>query len=387
MRNILILDADGTQTLEIAKSLYKNDYNVHAFCNEKFSYGYHTRYIHTKKNSPSIKKEAEYLEYLLDYIQENNINVLFPMADNSAAFISKYKTTLINVVKFVMPDHDIFSNGYNKSRLMSICENNNFPHPKTIFLDADGKNKIDNSIFPALIKPNITCGARGMTFVNNADEFERLYPKIKQKYGDCHLQEFIQQGGAQVEVQILVGANNELLFSSVIYKYRWYPENAGSSCCNVSVKNEKIVNICYELMKVLNWKGFADFDTLEDPKDGELKIMELNPRVPACVRTAIKSGIDWGNIIIDEYIGKEQKRYEYIPGKKLRHIGFEFLWFYYSPNRFKTKPNWFNFFERNLYFQDFSWDDPFPFIWGTIGNVKKQINPKFRDSKSGTRKN
>jgi predicted ATP-grasp superfamily ATP-dependent carboligase len=384
-QNILLLDADGTQGLILAETLYKAGYILHFFCYEKYSYGFHSRYVKHKVIAPSAKQN-EYLKFLIEYIQQNKIDVLLPMSDDTAKIISKYKSDLLKIVKFIIPNYDVFIKGYNKGSLMTVCERNNFPHPQTIKLSQDNINNIDNKIFPALIKPNITCGARGLTLVNSMEEFELNYPKVKAQYGKCTLQEFIQPGGTQVKVQLLVGENNELLFSSVIYKYRWYPEKAGSSCCAVSIRNDEIVDICYNLMKSLGWQGFADFDTIEDPKDGKLKIMELNPRVPACVKASIKSGIDWGTIIVDESLGNKHKTYNYTVGKKLRHIGFDILWFYYSKNRFKTKPNWFKFIDKNLSFQDFCWKDPLPFIFGTLGNIKQQLNPEFRKSKSGLRK-
>ncbi|MBO5850390.1 MAG: hypothetical protein J6Q47_03820, partial [Paludibacteraceae bacterium] len=115
------------------------------------------------------------------------------------------------------------------------------------------------------------------------------------------------------------------------------------------------------------------------------KIMEINPRIPACIKSAIKSGVDYATLIANASLGEELRNYCYVPGKKLRHIGFELLWFFYSKNRFNTKPNWFNFFSRNLYFQDFSIKDPIPFFVGTFGNFKKQLNSNFRKSKSGLR--
>ena len=57
----------------------------------------------------------------------------------------------------------------------------------------------------------------------------------------------------------------------------------------------------------------------------------------------------------------------------------------YNVEKISTKPNWFNFFSKSLYFQDFSIKDPIPFFVGTFGNLKKQLNPKFRESKSGLR--
>ena len=97
---------------------------------------------------------------------------------------------------------------------------------------------------------------------------------------------------------------------------------------------------------------FADFDLIEDPRDHSLKIMELNPRIPACVKSAIVSGIDWGNVIVDDILGNTQNNYTYTPGKFLRFLGFEILWFLKSPDRFKTHPNWFKFFGKNIFYQD-----------------------------------
>ena len=68
-----------------------------------------------------------------------------------------------------------------------------------------------------------------------------------------------------------------------------------------------------------------------------------------------------------------------------RELGFEMLWFYHSKNKLKTKPCWFKFIGKNIYYQDFSRGDLKPFIAGTWNNVKKIHSPKFRKSKSGTR--
>ena len=42
---------------------------------------------------------------------------------------------------------------------------------------------------------------------------------------------------------------------------------------------------------------YDDFDAIEDPDTGELLIMEINPRVPACIQMAMVSGINWAEII------------------------------------------------------------------------------------------
>lgn len=111
--------------------------------------------------------------------------------------------------------------------------------------------------------------------------------------------------------------------------------------------------------------------------------MELNPRIPACVKSAIVSGIDWGNVIVDDILGNTQNNYTYTPGKFLRFLGFEILWFLKSPDRFKTHPNWFKFFGKNIFYQDLEFTDLKSFLFGTWGNIRKLCNPKFRQTKKG----
>ena len=380
---ILILDADGTQTLPIAESLHRQKYILHGFYNHKLSYGYATRYVIYKK-IVSCSSQENYLKVLLDYIKEYKIDVIFPMSDRTAAIVSEYGETLKNIVHFVTPRYQNFCLGYDKNSLMHICQQIQIPHPNTIDLTKEGV-EVENETFPALIKPNITTGGRGMTLVHSKEEFLEKYPHIKEQYGPCHLQEFIQPGGKQVKVQLFIGGRKELICYSVQHKQRYYPENGGSSSCNITILNEEVVQNCYRVLSNIGWIGFADFDLIEDPKDQTLKIMEINPRVPACIKSAIKSGSDYARLYVDYALGRSVGKYISSPGYKLRHIGFEFLWFLNSKNRFHTHPSWFQFFGKHLYFQDFSLSDPLPFFYGTLANIKKQLSPSFRKQKSGLR--
>lgn len=384
---VLILNAEAVQTLIIARFLKKNGYIIHLICNGTNNYGYHTKYASKKTviNLPSTSKE--YKNAILNYLINNNISTIIPMNDDGAQFMSKNKTELSKYTKILIPEIDVFEAGYDKNKLMTLCEKKGYPHPKSIDLEKKNYAEISEKDipFPALIKPNHTCGGRGMTLVHNSNELRELYPSIFEKYGSCHLQEFIKAGGKQIKVQIFIDPRTKQTYSSVIHKQRFYPENGGSSCCNITIYDDELVKLCTKVLTDIKWEGFADFDLIEDPKDGICKIMEINPRIPACIKSSILSGIDYGTMIADVSLGKKLKSYTYTPGQKLRHIGFEILWFRYSKHRFTTKPNWFKWIDSKLSFQDFSWRDPKPFFYGTYGNIQKQRNSEFRKSKDGLR--
>lgn len=381
--SILLFGIDGTQTLPIAKSLYKKGYRLIGTYHDKLSYGAHSRYIHEKMRL-DCTDEKEIVDALIGIIKDKEINVVIPFGDSSAEILSKYKDVFKRHVKLSIPDYDIFMSAYDKNKLMTLCREKNHPHPITIDLSCQPKeSELINFPYPALIKPNITTGGRGMTIVRSYDEFKSKIGGIESRYGDCHLQQFIPEGGRQIKVQIFVDKVNDCHYGSVIWKQRYYPEKGGSSCCNITIDAPELIELCSSVLHDLQWEGFADFDLIEDPRDGQLKIMEINPRFPACLKSAVESGIDYANIQVDYTLGQPIDNYIYRPGAKLRHIGFECLWFVSSKNRFRAKPNWFCWISPRLHFQDFSISDPLPFIFGTWGNIKKMFGSDLIKEKSG----
>lgn len=385
MYNVLIIGS-GTQGYVTVKSLKKAGHKVHMIYDGNHNYADLSRYVDVKMPVKAKSQSKDYLDAVTSFIKEHCIDVVIPMGDKPAEFLSENKERLQKIVHYVMPDIEVFEKGYDKNSLMALCAEKGYPHPETIndveSVEMFNRKKLQ---FPLLIKPNHTCGGRGMTLVHNYEQLEQKFNYVHDNYGPCHLQKYIRQGGAQVEVQIYINELQELVASSVIYKYRWYPENGGSSCCATSIKNDEVVDMCYQLLKDIGWVGFADFDLIEDPDEGNLKVMELNPRVPACLKAAVAAGADWPNIILNAYMHQPIPQPVFKPGILLKHLGMEALWFFYSKNRFKSKPNILKIVGKNIYYQDLDLCDPLPFIWGTWHNIKQQLNPAFRKSKSGTR--
>lgn len=391
MKKVLILDGGAAHAMAIAECLKKSGYGVAVICDDKNEYGYHTKFADERYLGVDSHKK-EYAEFMLGFLKEHKFDVLIPTSDTAAEFMSFHKEKLEQLTGVLMPEREVFEKGYDKNNLMTVCRENGFPHPQTIDLKGLEVDKLHefekfeglkNFPYPGMLKPNLTSGGRGMTLVNSLEELLEVYPAIHDLYGECHLQQFIKEGGRQVKVQIMTDKNGDMAYSSVIWKQRYYPVNGGSSCCNVTIDNPKIASVCGKVLQAIGWIGFADFDLIEDPQTKQLLIMEINPRIPACVRSAFKSGMDYATMIADMTLGKPLRKYKYESGKRLRHLGFDVLWFLKSPNRFKSEPSWFRFFGRDLYYQDWICGDFSAFFWGTWGNFKKQMDPEFRKAKSG----
>lgn len=388
MINVGILDGQTVQALIVAKQLNKAGYRVILFCDSRLSYGYYTKYAHERIICPSPETQVEeFNTFFLKYLENNGLDVVIPMTDYSARYLSKNKMTLLDKVAFSMPDYDIFMNGYDKNKLMKVCAENNIPHPKTIDLSSlENGCEVSGFKFPALIKPNQAAGARGFKKVNNFDELWGSYNAIYEEFGNCHAQEFIPKGGRQFEAQILI-KENEVIMSTINEQIRYYPKEGGSSCFNQTVQNEHIIEICTKALRLIKWEGFADFDLIEDPRDGSIKIMEINPRVPACIKASVIAGVDFPKAIVELSLNQAITTYTYKPGYYLRYFSLDLLWLFSSKNKLRLLKSWrTNFFSKKHFFQDGEIWDPIPFIVGAFSGIAKQLDPKFRSKKEGMNK-
>lgn len=381
--NVLLIGG-GTQGLAFVLPLTKLGYKVFLLVEEKNNYADASKYLAGVILSSFKQTDASYLEFLLSVILDNHITVVIPMGDGSAEFISKNIRKLSEVVSVKMPEYEIFMRGYNKNSLMALCKSKGFPHPLTIDLS---QISLDNTTlhsfpYPAILKPNISTGGRGMKIIASYDELCACYEELKSKYGAYHMQEFIPAGGKQYKVQLYMDEKGSLIQGTAIQKVRWFPVSGGSNCCAVSILNDEMIALCYNILKELKWVGFADFDLIEDPRNNRILVMEINPRVPACIKAPMAAGVNWPEVIVNGYLNQPQKTYPYSNNIVLRHLGLDIMWFLKSDKRWNTTPCWFSFFGKQVYYQDMNgWLDLKPFVKGTFKNVKNILNPNFKKSK------
>jgi len=278
-------------------------------------------------------------------------------------------------------DWDVFNMVSDKSALLEFCKRHDIGHPHTEQIHNDYDTVGKQVGFPALIKPNHSEGSKGIMLVNNLEELKQHAPAIIAQYGECTLQEYIVNDHYY---NLMIYRTKDGKFSNhvIIKILRYYPVKGGSSCLAVSVDDNKMVDMCKRLLDALHWVGMADFDILEKGT-GDYRIIEINPRVPASLRGAEISGVNFPEIIVSDSLGKPIPHYEYITGKYLRFLGLDLAWFMASPNRFSCKPSWFRLFGKDIYYEDGGLRDlpsMLTYIWS---GIKKQLSPEFRKSKAG----
>lgn len=348
----ILIVSGGLQGLSCGCSLYQN-HEVHLVASDLMSRK--SRFF--KKVYTDVKAD----ESLFGLLEREHFDVLIPVSDMTVPFVSKNKTLIEERygVKCGIPDYEQVYQVEDKSRFMDFCESNNVPHPKTERLTQDTLEEAASVVrFPALIKPDYSVGARGITRVNTHGELNEQFPVASAKFGSCTLQELIENQEYYYNVMLYRDREGRFLGHTILKIVRMYPISAGSSSFGITIENEELLNICKDCLDKLNWVGMADFDVLQRLDNGEYKIIEINPRVPASVRAAAISGVNFPEIIAFDAVGNKVPEQTYTPNKTLRYLGIDLMWFMKSSKRFTTKPSWFKFFGKCLYYQDIYKEDP-----------------------------
>ena len=341
--NILVLEG-GLQGISCGCSLYEK-HKVSIVASNLMCR--HSRFF--KKVYAGIRADDESLFGLLE---KEPFDVLLPVSDLTVPFASKNKTLIEEkyAVRCAVPDYNQVHQVEDKHRFMAFCDAHDIPHPKTMELTTDTLDVVASCVgFPSLIKPDYSVGARGIIKVNSLMELKEKYPEVSSKYGACTLQEFIENKEYYYNVMLYRDKEGRFLGYTILKIVRMYPVAAGSSSCCITVKNDALLKICKDCLDKLNWVGMADFDVLQRPDNGEYKIIEINPRVPASLRAAAVSGVNFPEIIVSDTIGQEIPRYEYVSGKVLRYMGIDIMWLLKSPRRFNVKPNWLQFIGKDIF--------------------------------------
>lgn len=377
--HILILD-QGRQALPFLKSYSKSGHHVVIVCNTRLSEGYFSRYPSKRLLWPSyVKDRPAFEKKLLDYLQNNEIDVTISVGDITSDILSKNREEIIKYTHITSPDYETFLKGADKLKLMQYCMKNDLPCPKTYALNEETINQLKNLLqFPVMVKPVRGLGAIGVVRYDNHEKLIKAYPGLREKHGDLIVQEFIpQEGGMQYQAEAFLDEKSRTKACLVILKPRFFPVTGGTSTANVTIKHPEIESTTKRLLEGLKWKGAADVDYILDPRDNRAKILEINPRVTAGIKIGFAAGIDYADLHLKLALNQPIPEInDYRLGVYCRNFFLEMLWYIFSDRKMKknTTPSFFKPYGRNVVDQLFSWDDPLAGFGFFLHMMKKYLN-------------
>lgn len=385
-KKVLILETHAKSTISVIDSCVAMGLYVIAGSYKKYCCGMFCRGIKERLIYPHpIQSPEKTLDFLLDYLRRHEISAVIPAGGPMTDLLCRHQEKFAGYTHFLLPDYQSFRQGLDKILTLKAAERIGIPIPRTWYPEETSLEQAVQQIdtFPVLIKPAVSSGSRGIVFCNSKDEIKDSYKKIVQQYGASFLQDFVPPGGKQYKVDAVMDKQQNMYAGVVYSKLRYYPVDGGSSVLNKTEYRSDILDAAVKMMKELKWVGLCDFDFITDPRDGIVKLMEINPRFPESYRATVAAGVDMTKIIYQLAIGcPAQKQLDYKENQYCRFLFGDIMWFLKTKeSRFRTKPSFFRFWGKDMYYQLFRKNDIGPVLGYILENMEMLWNRKLRQER------
>jgi predicted ATP-grasp superfamily ATP-dependent carboligase len=378
-KRVLVLGGEENPALPVLKSLGKKGIHITVASHKKTAPGLYSKYTTLRMISPDPwRDEKIYIDWALNICRSGMFDLIIPLGEKATLWIAKNQEKFVKYVNTPFPEIAVYMIARDKALTMKAARQFSIPIPKTFFPDEEALISIAKKIkYPVVVKPRISYGARGIYYPENPQELKSMYEMAVEEYGPCIIQEYIPQTGMQYKAESVVDKNNKVLAVGVYDKPRYYPVSGGSSTLNRTVYRPDINTLSTQFLEGIKWYGIADIDFIEDPRDGQIKMMEMNPRFTRSIRILVEAGLDLPSYLFDIALNKHpETKDDYLIDLHMRYALPDCMWFVKSQDRWISKPNFFNFFGKNQIFEMFSFNDPLPGLVYLYTQIFNLLSPK-----------
>lgn len=332
---VVITDIRYRMSLSLIRSLGKKGIKVIGvesnLTSKEASLGSYSKYLtNCIYVSDSQKDEEGFIRDLINYsLKSNTKPVLIPVGIYSTIAISKYKIDLQPYYSFIVPSINCINIANDTYKLLKIANSTNIPAPKTTTL-SNNETIIELSKrlkYPVVIKYREgellkLPPQKRYKIIKDSNSFFKVFTYMHNIQAYPLVQEYITGDGYGVSAVFDKYSNPISIFCHK--RLREYPVSGGPSCLCESYWNDSMVCYAIKLLKKLNWQGVAMVEFKGYP-NGEIKLMEINPRIWGSFPLTVISGADFPNDIyncsLDNNKPIDNLSYpKYKVGKKLRYI-------------------------------------------------------------------
>jgi predicted ATP-grasp superfamily ATP-dependent carboligase len=386
----LITDASGGVALNVTRSLGRNGIEVTAGSCNKHAISFYSKYCtHKFIHSNPQENETQFIKDLIEELRIGNYDVMLPLGGYETNVISIHRGELSRYVRIPLVRHEALEIANDKGKTLNVAMKNGISCPKTLFVkNVDEVERIKRDLtYPVVIKPQQSSGSKGLAYIDSPDNLVSTYKRLSNYYSDFLIQDYIPHGGDTFGLGALFNDKSEPRAVFIHRRIREYPITGGPSTMRISVENPEIIEQGVKLLKALDWYGIAMVEFKVDPRTDRPVLMEINPRFWGSLNLAIMSGVDFPYLLYRMAIEGD---IEPIMKYRLNVKGRWLLWGdvnhllsvlkghpntlgFKTPGRVDTFFQFMKFYEKDLYYDIISSEDPKPAIFKILSTIIRQF--------------
>jgi predicted ATP-grasp superfamily ATP-dependent carboligase len=219
--------------------------------------------------------------------------ILIATSDETTQFVADHAEALREY--FMFPDNSptLVRRLASKREMFDLAMRHHVPTPQTLFpknID-DVRGYATTGRFPVMLK-----GIYGnrlqlrtqtkMAIVHTAEELLARYREMEDPDDpNLMLQEYIPGGDDQVYIfNGYFNGESDCLVGFTGHKIRQFPVHVGCASLGECRWNETVARTTIDFMKAVGYRGILDIGYRLDPRDGQYKVLDINPRIGQAFR-------------------------------------------------------------------------------------------------------
>ncbi|MDY0409355.1 ATP-grasp domain-containing protein [Virgibacillus soli] len=286
MHNVLVFPCGSEIGLEIHNALkYAKDIKLFGASSVKD----HGKYVYKNyiSNLPFVDDDS-FIPYINNIIKKYNIDYIFPAHDSVVLKLGELKPGVLKA-KVITSSPETCVMARSKYKTYQKLQGECFT-PKIYSSDA-----IESAEFPVFLKPDVGQGSMGIAMAEDISELKMKIGNAKQKMLIC---EYLP--GEEFTIDCFTNRKRELLFIGPRKRNR-IKNGISVNTNNIKIQ-EQISFIAKRLNEVFEFRGAWFFQVKRD-KMGNLKLLEIAPRIAGSMATHRNRGINFPLITLFDFMG------------------------------------------------------------------------------------
>jgi D-aspartate ligase len=283
----LVVGADY-RALAVVRSLGRRGIPVWVLRDGNDTLAARSRYARRHLPFPPDRDPEAQVACLLNLAREHQLDgwVLIPSRDGTAALIGNAHARLAERFRLTTPPWDMLRWAYDKRLTYALAERIGLPYPRTwpVSVALDPGVSLQ---FPVIIKPTVKEESNALTAakawrVDDARELTARLPEACQLVDPDVLviQEVIPRHGADQLSYAALCRSGQPVASLTARRVRQYPADFGRASTYVeTIVMPDVEEHAMAFLAECRFDGLVEVEFIRDPRDGTLKLIDVNPRV------------------------------------------------------------------------------------------------------------
>jgi D-aspartate ligase len=295
---VLLFNADYNGTLAAVRCFGRLGIPITIADPKVFVAAKWSKYVSRRVRAPSTNDINTFLNWLLEFGQQNRGHVLYPTSDEMAWLLAFHKDSLSDYYQLYSPSIDCIYQILNKELLYTACRDLQIAVPETYFPKSEAElQEVSHLLsYPVMIKPQTQVfferhikGSQAQTreelldtysafmqWNRYSDEFLSLYSTIQWPM----LQHFYPEAADHIyNLSGFIDASGELFALRASRKVLQKPRQLGIGLCfeEEEIKPtlaEKLIHLC----KAIGYYGVFEVEFIQRNGDGQYLLTDFNPR-------------------------------------------------------------------------------------------------------------